>query len=157
MLSVVSQLKSVHHVIITTALLATAFTSGCATPTGAAFSGAETVAEGSAQIYLYRKSALASSADGFDVKLNQQDMGELLNGSFMRLPVAPGTHVLSVKPNVFSQTYERTLQVADKQTIYVQFGVPPILLMNAFMLGSDLNLRTSEEATADLKDLKAVK
>lgn len=81
------------------ALLAVALVaSGCATPTGAAFTAAENPPNGQAQVYLYRKSAVGAFAQSFSVELNKQAMGELSNASYMRLTMPPGEHVLGVSP-----------------------------------------------------------
>ena len=134
-----------------------ALTSGCATPTGAAFTKAEAVPDGKAQVYLYRKSAFQAGGQSFSVQLNKQDMGELFNGSYMRLPVAPGEHVLSVKPGALSKTYEYKLQLVDKQTQYMEFELPPLILHTVFLLGSDITPRTPEQGVADMQGLKGVK
>ena len=139
--------------VATTAVL----TSGCATPTGAAFTKATTLPDGQAQVYLYRKSALGAGGQSFSVQLNKQDMGDLFNGSYMRLPVAPGEHVLSVKPGALSKTYEYKLQLVDKQTQYVEFELPPLILHTVFLLGSDITPRTPEQGAADMQGLKGVK
>ena len=138
-------------------LAVTLVAAGCATPTGAAFTTAETVPTGQAQIYLYRKSALQAGGATFDVQLNKQDMGILINGSYVRLTVAPGEHVLGVKPGALSKMYETTLKLADQQTQYVEFAVPALVLANPFMLGSEITLRAPEQAAADMQGLKGVK
>ena len=139
--------------ICAVALVAT----GCATPTGATFTKAEAAPDGQTQVYLYRKWAFQAGGENFSVQLDKQDMGVLFNGSYMRLTVAPGQHVLSVKPGVFSKTYETTTQLADQQTQFVEFAVPALVLTNPFMLGSDIAPRTPEQGVADMQGLKGVK
>ena len=134
-----------------------ALTTGCATPMGAAFTKAEAVPDGQAQVYLYRKSAFQAGGQNSTVQLDKQDMGELFNGSWMRFTLAPGEHVLGVKPSAISKTYETKLQLVDKQTQYVEFAVPPLVLGNMFMLGSDISPRTPEQGVADMQGLKGVK
>ena len=134
-----------------------ALTSGCATPTGAAFTKAEAAPEGQAQVYLYRKSAFQAGGQNSSVQLNNQDMGELFNGSWMRFTLPPGEHVLGVKPSPISKTYETRLQLVNQQTQYVEFAVPPLMLGNMFMLGSDIAPRTAEQGVADMQGLKGVK
>ena len=138
-------------------LMATLFVSGCATPMGAAFTTAEAAPEGQAQVYLYRKSAYYARAQNSRVQLNNQGMGELFNGSWMRITLAPGEHLLGVKPGHISKTYETKLQLVDKQTQYVEFELPHLLLANVFMLGSDITQRTLDQGVADMQGLKAVK
>ena len=132
-------------------------TSGCATPTGAAFTTEAAVPAGHAQIYLYRESSLYASGQSFTVQLDKKDVGELFNGSYMPLQMTVGEHLLSVKPGAFGKTYEVTLKLADKQTPYFQFELPPFLLGNAFHLGSSITPRTAEQGQAAMKALKGVK
>ncbi len=140
------------------ALLAAALlVSGCATPTGQSFSDYVSPPEGKAHIYLYRKSALYASGQAFSVKLNQKEEGELLNGSYILWVVAPGDHLVNVKPGAFGSTYEYTAKLGNKQTQYLEFAAPPFLLGNAFHAGSSIAVRTPQQATADLMGLKAVK
>ena len=141
------------------AFIATAIvlTSGCATPTGAVFTTAETPPDDQAQVYLYRKSAVGASLQSFSVQLDRQAKGELSNASFMRLTMPPGEHVLSVSPSAISKTYDIKLTLAARQTQYVEFELPPILLFNTFLLGSSITPRTAEQALADLPGLKSMK
>lgn len=144
-------------------------TSGCATPTGAAFTTAEAAPDGQAQVYLYRRAALYASGQSASVQVNNKDMGELFNASWMRITLPPGEHVLGVKPSPISKTYEIKLQLEDKQTQYVEFAVSPSSLayasgnapfnsiMNAFMAGSSIAPRTPVQGVADMQGLKSVK
>ena len=149
-----SFIKAISLAAIATAIV---LTSGCATPTGAAFTAAETLPDGQAQVYLYRKSALGAAGQSFSVLLDKQAMGELFNASFMRLTMAPGEHVLGVSPSAMSKTYDIKLTLGDKQTQYVEFEVPPIVIFNAFLLGSNITERNAEQAQAAMKGLKGVK
>ena len=63
---------------------------------------------------MYRKSALYASAQSFTVKLDQKDVGELFNGSYMQLPLALGQHVISVKPGALGKTYEHNDDYAEE-------------------------------------------
>ena len=144
-------------IFLVAAASAAVLTSGCATPMGAAFTTAEAAPNGQAQVYLYRKSAFQAGGQNSSVQLNQQDIGELFNGSWMRITLAPGEHVLGVKPSPISKTYETKLQLVERQTQYVEFAVPPLVLANMFMLGSDIAPRTPEQGVADMQGLKGVK
>jgi hypothetical protein len=84
-------------------------------------------------------------------------MGELFNASFMRMTLAPGEHVLGVSPSAMSKTYDLRLTLAAKQTQYVEFAVPPVVLFNVFLLGSDITPRTAQQAQTEMKALKGVK
>lgn len=138
-------------------LAVTLVASGCATPTGAAFTTAEAVPTGQAQVYLYRKWALQASGLDASVKLNAQEMGALGNGTYLRVTVAPGKHVLSVKPGAFSSSYDAVFELTNGQTQYVEFVVPPFILTTALMLGSDISPRTPERAVVDMQGLKGMK
>ena len=144
-------------IFLVAAASAAVLTSGCATPMGAAFTTAEAAPSGQAQVYLYRKSAFQAGGQNSSVQLNQKDIGELFNGSWMRITLVPGEHVLGVKPSAISKTYETKLQLVDRQTQYVEFSVPPLMVANMFMLGSDLAPRTPEQGIADMQGLKGVK
>ena len=139
------------------AATAIVLTSGCATPTGAAFTTASALPDGQAQVYLYRKSSLYASGQSFSVQLDKKDVGELFNGSHMPLQMAAGEHLLSVKPGAFGKTYEVNLKLTDKQTQYFEFELPPFILGNAFHLGSSITPRTPAQGVADMQGLKAVK
>jgi Protein of unknown function (DUF2846) len=128
---------------------------GCAT--GAPFTAPAAVPEGQAQVYLYRKSALQSGGQSFTVQVNKKDAGELFNGSYMQLPLAPGEHLVTVKPGPFSKTYEHTVKLESNQTQYLEFELPAFFLANAFMLGSGITAREADKANADLQGLKGVK
>ena len=91
------------------------------------------------------------------MELNKQAMGELSNASYMRLTMAPGEHVLGVSPSFISKTYELKLTLADKQTQYVEFELPPFILGNVFSLGSSITPRTAEQGVAEMQGLKGVK
>ena len=139
------------------AATAIAFTTGCATPTGAAFTTVEAVPNGQAQVYLYRKPSFQACGLTSSVQFNNQDLGKLYCGAYVRGTAPPGEHVLSFKPGSMAKTYEVKLQLTDKQTQYVEFVPPPFLLGNAFMLGSEIIPRTPEQAVADMQGLKGVK
>ena len=158
-MSIQLNLSPSFHKAIAAALAATAIllTSGCATPTGAAFTTEAVVPAAQAQIYLYRESSLYASGQSFTVQLDKKDVGELFNGSYMPLQMTAGEHLLSVKPGAFGKTYEVTLKLADKQTQYFQFELPPFILGNAFHLGSSITPRTAEQGQAAMKALKWVK
>lgn len=147
-------LKAMGAAVAATALI---LTSGCATPTGVAFSAASAPPDGQAHVYLYRKSAMYAFDQSFSVTLNKQAMGELSNASYMLLTMAPGDHVLGVNPSFLSKTYELKLTLADKQTQYVEFELPPFILGNAFLLGSSITPRTADQAVAEMQGLKGVK
>lgn len=149
-----SIVRAISLAAVATALV---LTTGCATPTGAPFTTASTLPEGQAQVYLYRKSAIGAAGQSFSVELNKQSMGEMYNASYMRLTMAPGEHVLGVRPSSISKTYEVKLTLTDKQTQYVEFELPPILLFNTFLLGSSITPRTAEQAVAEMQGLKGVK
>ena len=75
----------------------------------------------------------------------------------MQLSLAPGPHVISVKPGALGKTYEHTVQLTDTQTQYLEFEMPAFLLGNAFHLGSSIVPRDTQQAKADMQGLKGVK
>ena len=139
--------------ILAVALVAT----GCASPTGATFANAATLPDGQAQVYLYRKPSFQACGLTSSVQFNKQDLGKLYCGAYVHIAAHPGDHVLSFIPGSLTKTYEIKLQLLNRQTQYVEFVPPPFLLGNAFMLGSDIVLRTSEQGVADMQGLKGVK
>ena len=136
---------------------AAALTSGCAVPTGAAFTTAEAPPNGQAQVYLYRKPSFQACGLSSSVQFNNQDLGKLYCGAYVHITAPPGEHVLGFKPGSMAKTYEVKLQLADRQTQYVEFVPPPFLLGNAFMLGSEIIPRTPEQGVVDMQGLKGVK
>ena len=161
-----SFLKAIAAAAVATAML---LTSGCATPTGAAFTTAEAAPDGQAQVYLYRRSVFYASGQSASVQVNNKDMGELFNASWMRITLPPGEHVLGVKPSPISKTYEIKLQLEDKQTQYVEFAVshsslpyvsgnaPMNAILSALMAGSSIAPRTPGQGVAEMQGLKSVK
>lgn len=154
----INSLRSFSSAICATAAtIAVVLTTGCATPTGAAFSKAEAAPNGQAQVYLYRKPSFQACGLTSSVQFNNQDLGKLYCGAYVHITAPPGEHVLGFKPGSMAKTYEVKLQLADRQTQYVEFVPPPFLLGNAFMLGSEIIPRPPEQGVADMQGLKAVK
>jgi len=139
--------------VVSGALAAT----GCATATGQAFKAVADAPAGKGQVYLYRKSALAAGGSSFTVTVNKKEVGELFNGSFMQLTLTPGAHVFTVKPGATGKVYEQAVTIVENQTQFFEFELPPVMVANLFMLGSNITTRTAEQAKVDLKELKAVK
>ena len=139
--------------ILAVALVAT----GCGTPTGAAFTTAEAMPTGQAQVYLYRKPSFQACGLSSSVQFNNQDLGKLYCGAYVHMTAPPGEHVLGFKAGSMTKTYEVKLQLEDRQTQYVEFVPPPFLLGNAFMLGSEMIPRTPEQGLVDMQGLKGMK
>lgn len=153
-----SILVTLRRVLLATVVVATAIAAtGCATATGPAFQGVADAPAGKGQVYLYRKSAVAASGVSFTVTVDKQQVGELFNGSFMQFALTPGAHVFTVKPGATGKVYEQAITIVENQTQYFEFELPPFVLANLLMLGSNITTRTAEQANVDMKDLKAVK
>ena len=73
-------------------------------------------------------------------------------------PKCSNHRIIQIQGNArLAKTYEVTLKMADKQTQYFQFELPPFILGNAFYLGSSITPRTAEQAQTEMKALKEVK
>lgn len=130
---------------------------GCAAPMGAAFTTPAAIEQDKANLYLYRQNKLNARSMGFTVQLNNLPPEELLNASHILMKISKGDHILTVKPGPFGKTYEHRWFAEAGKNYYLEFELPPLLLANAFNLGSDIVVRDEVTAQQDMKTLKGMK
>src|SRR6266852_3344840 len=66
--------------------------SGCAS--GPKFSGLEQTAQGKADIYVYREAAIFAAIQDFEIAIDGRKVGNLANGSYLKIQVGPGAHLV---------------------------------------------------------------
>lgn len=137
--------------------LCAAVLAGCATAPGPTFKGLDTVATGSANVYVYRKSALFASGQSFKIDLNDKAVGEIFNASYLLLQVPPGAQTVTVKPGGFAKDFSYSLTAEAGKTHFVEFDFNGGLLGNAFFLGAKVVERQQGPAMKDLAELKSAK
>ena len=138
--------------VIVLAALASAFLQGCAAP-GAPFASLDPVAAGKGHLYLYRKPALYAAGAKYKVRAADGTLvGELYNGSYLLLPLAPGKHQFSVDEGGFAKPKTFEVDVQSGKNYFVEYDSSKGLLLGWGML-SDSAARTEAQALADLKGL----
>lgn len=80
-------------------IAALALMTGCGAG-GAKFSGLEKPTDNLAQVYIYRPSAFVQSGNFPDMALDNQEIGQLKNGGFLKFKAPAGKHSLSITGNV---------------------------------------------------------
>lgn len=131
--------------------LVAACIAGCAAP-GAPFAGLDAVASDKGNLYLYRKPALYAFGAKYKVTADGAVVGELSNGSYLLLPLAPGKHSLSVDEGGFARPKSFEVDVQPGRNYFVEYDSSKGLLLGWGML-SDSKARSEAEAMADLQGL----
>lgn len=139
---------------LTFAAAAAAALQGCATATGAPFATLEAVPAGQANLYLYRQPALYASGQPFKVRAADGKLvGELFNGSYMLLSLAPGKHSFTVDEGGFAGPKKFEVNAKAGGNYFVEYDASKGLLLGWGLL-SDSAARSEAQALADLKGLK---
>jgi hypothetical protein len=118
---------------------------------GAGLSGAD-----ESGLYLYRRGALAAYGQHFAVLVDGKPAGFIANASYLRLPLAPGSHRLQVKPGGIAQV--TTLQVeagSDGRTFY-EFVFPTGWDMRPSFHGAAIEARPEPLARVAMQGLRRV-
>ena len=97
-------------------------TAGCATaPAVTTRAATSTVPQdGSGRIVFYRPSGLFGYGMRPDIFLDGKKVGESTPGSQFHVPVAPGTHYVSVPNSVYSGDRRLEVKVGNKEIVYVR-------------------------------------
>ncbi len=132
---------------------------GCAIPgaPGPKFSGLQNIPGGNAELIVYRKSAFFAAAQAMPLLIDDSQVGELYNGSFLQHPLAPGKHKIKVSTGPFSQSVETTIQFPAGERKFLHFDFPTGPLANIYFIGITLDERDVSTALADLKELNSAK
>ena len=129
---------------------------GCATATGPQFTSVQAASADSANVYVYRKDRAFAMGQSFDVAMDAKPVGNIVNASFLVLNTTPGKHTVTVHPGL-GTSFPLELSLEAGKTYFAEFELTNSLLANPFFIGSKLLERTQEQATVDLKTLKATK
>lgn len=129
---------------------------GCSAP-GPKFSGLQTVPKSSAELIIYRKSAIFASGQTMPVLIDGTKSGELYNSSYLQQELTPGSHSIKVTTGTFGKSAEATVQLAAGERKFLHFDFPSGLLANGFFVGVNLKEHSEAEAMEDLKDMNSAK
>ncbi|MBX9901816.1 MAG: DUF2846 domain-containing protein [Burkholderiaceae bacterium] len=132
--------------------------SACATAEGPQFSGVVKPVADKGDVYLYRTEAFTAGGDAFTVRLDNEKIGELANGSFIHLRLEPGKHVLRVKPSgLLTVGAEAELDLQAGKTLFYRYEFPTGILTNLLFVGAGVVLKDEATAVAEMATLKAMK
>ena len=130
---------------------------GCATAPGSKFTRLEPVAKDKAIVYVYRRSAFFAIGQSFKVDLDQKPVGEIFNASYLMLQVAPGQHVVGVRPGGLAKTFVYNVSAEAGKNYFLEFDFNSGPFANLFFLGSEIKQREQEQAMKDMGDMKSAK
>jgi hypothetical protein len=121
--------------------------------TGPKFQSAEQPPANMGDIYLYRTAAIYAFGTSFDTLVDGKKVGELPNASYLVMRLTPGKHILQVAPGALGQKSEIQLDVQKGTTGFYQYDFNSGPLANYFFLGSAIQVRSSERALREMKEL----
>lgn len=121
---------------------------------GPVFPGLSAVAPERAHVYLYRRSALAAYAQGFDVLVDGKIYGQLANRSYLRLSLAPGRHMLQVAPGLRAAVIDVEIQAQPGKNMFFEFVFPTGLDMQPLFDDALIAYREEREAMLNLPKLR---
>ncbi|OGI41306.1 MAG: hypothetical protein A2140_02770 [Candidatus Muproteobacteria bacterium RBG_16_62_13] len=133
-----------------------AILTGCAAP-GPQFTGLQGVPQGSAELIVYRKSALFASGHTMPLLIDGNKVGELYNGSYFQQQLSPGNHSIKVTTGGLGKSAEATVQLAPGARKFLHLDFPTGPLANSFFVGVTLEERGEAMALEDLKNLSSAK
>lgn len=139
------------------AIAALSLTTACVTGGGQQFNGIATPVADKGDVYFYRTSAFAAGGASFPVSLNNEEIDPLVNASFIYLRLAPGSHVLAVKPGPLTVNSELAIEVKAGTTNFYRYEFPTGILFNLFLIGSGIEPKDQATALVEMKELRAVK
>lgn len=135
------------------------FLTGCAA-TGEKFTGVVPFSDGFSTLYIYRESRFVGGGECPDMFLDNQDIGCLKNGGFMKVKVSPGNHILEVRKGFLESGNEPQIDFSSSagEVIYIEWSnavnsviVSPVVAVSATQY---LFRRTEEAAVKKLANLK---
>jgi hypothetical protein len=140
-----------------------ALLAGCSAG-GKQFSGLEKPATASAQVYVYRPSALLQSGIFPDIEIDSKLVGKLKNGGYLRFQVEPGEHKLSVTGNYLQWNHAtREFDVSYEAGKTYFYQLQPFVASGGGMVGgvylanhsySFMLVENEDDAVAELQKLK---
>ncbi len=148
-----SRLLHFSFLFLCAALLAFGVAEGWRSP---ALPGAEAHGDGQGGIYLYRRGALAAYAQPFQVLVDGRTAGFVGNASFLRLPLAPGSHQIQVAPGGLAQVTTLKVQVDAGGRSFYEFVFPTGWNMRPSFEGAAIEERDEMQAIAALDGLRRI-
>jgi hypothetical protein len=107
-------------------------------------------------VHLYRTSAFFGVLQSFDVFVNDMKVGELANGTNLRIVLKPGSFRFRVSPGWNAASSERLVRVSQGDITHYQYDFATGPLANAFFIGSSIEARSNDKAKQDEVGLKEV-
>lgn len=145
--------KLVHYGFILTLAAGLAFLS-CDRTEGPVFAGLSAVAPETADVYLYRRGALAAYGQGFDVIVDGKMHGELSNASYLRVSLTPGRHRLQVAPGPRANVMDVEIDARSGKSMFFEFVFPTGLGMQPMFDDALIARRDEREAMLALPKLR---
>ena len=147
--------NATRRTLLGMSLLSALAVGGCATASGPTFSRVEAPQPDKAQLYLYRKSAMYAAGGKYKViaVATSQPLGELFNASYLVLPLEVGPHVIGVEESVLISPKTFEIQAEAGKNYFVEYDSSKGWLLGWGIL-SGCEVKTEEQALADLKDLR---
>ena len=115
-----SRLLHCSFLLISAALLVYG---SCSRAGGPAFAAAPP-ATGESGLYLYRRGALAAYAQQFAVLVDGKPTGFIANASYLRLPLAPGSHQLQIVPGGMAQATTLQVDARPNKRVFYEYVFP---------------------------------
>jgi hypothetical protein len=145
--------KLVHYgLILTLAAGLAAFS--CDSTEGPIFAGLSAVAPEAADVYLYRRGALAAYGQGFDVIVDGKMHAELSNASYLRLSLTPGRHRLQVAPGPRTNVIDVEIEAKSGKNMFFEFVFPTGMDMQPLFDDALIAYRDEREAMLTLPKLR---
>jgi hypothetical protein len=145
--------KLIHYGLLTTLAAGLAVFS-CDRAEGPVFPGLSAVAPEAAQVYLYRRDAMAAYAQGFDVIIDGKIRGQLSNASYLRLSLAPGRHLLQVAPGSRATVINAEVDAQPGKNMFFEFVFSTGLDMQPLFDNALIANREEREAMLTLPKLR---
>lgn len=126
----------------------------CDRAEGPVFPGLSAVAPQTAQVYLYRRGAIAAYAQGFDVIIDGKIRGQLSNASYLRLSLTPGPHLLQVAPGVRASVINAEIEARPGKNMFFELVFSTGLDMQPLFDDALIANREEREAMLTLPKLR---
>ena len=126
----------------------------CDRAEGPVFPGLPAVAPETAQLYLYRRGAMAAYAQGFDVIVDGKIRGQLSNASYLRLSLTPGRHLVQVAPGLRASVTNVEIEAQPGKNMFFEFVFSTGLDMQPLFEDALIANREEREAMLTLPKLR---
>jgi hypothetical protein len=107
-------------------------------------------------IYVYRPSAFFGFGANYNVLLNDKEIGEISNASYLKVKTKSGPVRVSVYPGGLGIMSTLFVDLKPRSHTYLEYRANTGLLANWFYLGSELVVQTEEVANKEMADLKSM-